>query len=189
MQFIVGLGNPGLEYEKTRHNTGFMAVDVLAEKLDVNWKESKKFNALVARTENLFLIKPLSYMNLSGDVVQTILDYYHARTYPIVDNQDLTKVLTVVHDDVYINLGEYKITDNSRSAGHNGAQSIINALGTKNFKRIRIGIKTDLTPSMSLEKFVLGKLEKEEQKTINTVVERKILKILSQISTGRTYSA
>ena len=178
MRIIVGLGNPGEKYKLTRHNAGFMAVDALAKKFELQWEKNKKFNALIAPLnppagggdeENFLLVKPQTFMNNSGQAVFAILKYFPKKN-------NLSEILTVIHDDMDIDLGKYKISTDSRSAGHNGVQSIINALGTKNFRRIRIGVKTAAEKKIISEKFVLQKFKKEELKitdeTIKKIVEQ-----------------
>lgn len=167
MKIIAGLGNPEKKYELTRHNAGFMAVDVLAKELGESWKKEKKFNTEIIKTGDIILAKPLTYMNLSGEAVQKILSYYKLNV----------KDLIVIHDDIDIALGKYKISADSRSAGHNGVQSIIDALGTKNFKRIRVGIKTEKKEKIPVDKFVLQKFKKEELEIINQITKKIINEI------------
>jgi len=167
MNIIVGLGNPGEQYQSTRHNAGFMAVDVLAKKLDLKWKNNKNFKADIAKGDNIILIKPLTFMNESGSVVAPILAYYKISP----------EKLTVIHDDLDIELGKYKISVDSRSAGHNGVQSIIDRLKTKNFKRLRIGIKTLALEKIPADKFVLQKFKPEELK----IVKQVILEVIDEI--------
>lgn len=182
IKVIVGLGNPGEQYKHTRHNAGFMAVNALAKKLGLTWKVNKKFKAETATSGlGLILIKPQSLMNNSGSSVAVALTYYKLLPKKLgilkSANADLSEILTVIHDDLDIRLGKYKISVNSRSAGHNGVQSIINHLKTKNFKRIRIGIKLDQAAPFKAENFVLQKFGEEEK----TIVGRLILKIADEI--------
>ena len=169
MKIIVGLGNPGAKYEKTRHNVGFMAVDFLAQELGLDWEESKKFNALIAKNSKIILVKPQTFMNLSGQTVRKIFDYYKI---PVADLQDEANqgMLVVLHDDLDIALGKYKVSFDSRSAGYNGVQSIIDYLGTKKFLRVRIGIKNEELAKVPVEAFVLQKFGAEEKKIINEVI-------------------
>lgn len=186
MQIIVGLGNPGEKYKNTRHNVGFMILDAIAEKLDLTWKIDKKFNAEICESSSplltkerervrFILVKPLTYMNNSGQSVQAIMNYYNLLPKKLglikKKDSDLSNTLTVIHDELDIELGKYKITTDSRSAGHNGVQSIINHLKTKNFKRIKVGIKTELKNKIPGDKFVLMNFSKDEQKIINEVME------------------
>jgi len=160
MHIIVGLGNPGEQYEQTRHNAGFMAVDALAKKLGLKWKSNKKFKADLAKGDDVILIKPLTFMNNSGSAVAAALAYFKLSP----------EKLTVIHDDLDIESGKYKISVDSRSAGHNGVQSIIDHLKTKNFRRTRIGIKTSELEKIPAEKFVLQKFKPEEKKIIKQLI-------------------
>ncbi len=129
---IIGLGNPGKKYKKTRHNAGFIVLDELREKLEFpNFEFNKKFNAEISKKGNLTLIKPQTFMNLSGETVRQFIDFYKLTPADIL----------VIHDDLDIEIGAYKISENSRSAGHNGVQNIIDNLGTQKFKRWRVGIE------------------------------------------------
>ena len=174
MKIIVGLGNPGEKYKKTRHNIGFIAVDILASRMGLSWQMNKKFNSEVAKEGETILIKPLTFMNNSGQAVQAILSYYKLLPKKLglikQKDSDLSENLYVVHDDVDIELGKHKISINSRSGGHNGVQSIINHLKTKNFKRIRIGVKTELINKIPTDKFVLQRFNEEEINTINILI-------------------
>jgi len=174
MRIIVGLGNPGQKYENTRHNAGFMAINALAIKLGLKWENSKKFKAEIAKNENFILIKSQDFMNNSGQVVAAAMSYYKLLPKKLgllkTANADLSKILTVSHDDLDIELGKFKVSLDSRSAGHKGVESIINHLKTKNFKRIRIGIKTPALEKTPADKFVLMKLNNEETKIVNTVI-------------------
>lgn len=165
MKLIVGLGNPGKKYTKTRHNVGFMILDSLFDSIAETkglsgWELSKKFNAeIVGFTENnekIILAKPMTFMNLSGQAVHLLAHYYKIPPRDIV----------VVHDDKDLPLGEIKVQTNRGHAGHNGVKSIINSIGTEDFYRVRVGIassnekKMQNTPKFVLEKF--GILEKSK---------------------------
>jgi peptidyl-tRNA hydrolase, PTH1 family len=175
MKIIVGLGNPGQEYENTRHNAGFMLVDKLASQAGATWSENKKFKALVAESAGVMFVKPQTFMNLSGEAVGAILSYYKLlpKTLGVfkTKNADLSEILTVAHDDLDIELGKYKISIDSRSAGHKGVESIIKRLGTKNFKRIRIGTKTEALAKIPADKFVLMKFNTEEKEKISALIK------------------
>ena len=183
MKIIVGLGNPGKKYENTRHNVGFMAIDSLAKNLGLNWEESKKFQAEIAKTGNTLLVKPLNFMNNSGQSVQAVLSYYKLLPKKLgvfkVKDGDLSEILTVIHDDLDIALGKYKISLDSRSAGHKGVESIISHLKTKNFKRIRIGIRTEMANKMPADRFVLEKFREEEIKIVDGLTNKIISEIIA----------
>jgi len=183
MKIIIGLGNPGENYKNTRHNTGFMAIDYLVNQLDLTWEQNKKFNAEVTSPPpspskgegvKVLYVKPQTFMNNSGQAIQAVLSYYKLLPKKLgvirQKNTNLSDVLTIIHDDLDIELGKYKISIDSRSAGHQGVESIINHLKTKNFKRIRIGIKGIKPAQMPTENYVLQKFSQEELKIINHVI-------------------
>lgn len=174
MKIIVGLGNPGQEYENTRHNIGFSALDFLFP--EAKWKEEKRFEALVAKYSEGLLIKPLTFMNNSGRAVRKILDYYGLleKTLGIVakKNSDLSEVLTVIQDDIDLSFGNNKIAIDSSSAGHNGIKSLISHLKTQKFKRVRLGVKNELFRNpIPADKFVLGRFNAEEKKKLPEIFE------------------
>lgn len=175
MKVIIGLGNPGEKYRNTKHNVGFEILDLLAESLNLGWQEDKKRKAFVARDNEYTLIKPMSYMNLSGEPTRAILDYYKIlpKNFKIfnADNSDLSHILTVVHDDLDIAFGQYKKSSDSRSAGHKGVQSIINNIKTKNFNRYRVGIKNEKLKFIPVEKFVLQRFNKDEENILINLYE------------------
>ncbi len=181
MKVIVGLGNPGDRYKLTRHNVGWLVIDKLAKKQNGTWETSKKLNAEICKLEGTLLIKPLTFMNLSGKAVQAVLSYYKLlpKTLGIVTKKesDLTSFLTVIHDDLDLPLGTYKKSVNSRSAGHNGVQSIIDYLKTKNFNRVRIGINNETRGQIPTDKFVLQKFSDDEL----VVMDKLIPDIASQL--------
>ena len=180
MYLIVGLGNPGKTYEKTRHNVGFIILDNLYEKLAEygisKWELSKKFNAEICgatiNNQKIILAKPMTFMNESGIAVQLLSHFYK------LTPQDLI----VIHDDKDLPLGEIKIQTDRGDAGHNGIKSIIEHLGTKNFQRIRVGIASDNPKKMSdTAKFVLDKFAFSERKKVSEVIEQateEIIKII-----------
>lgn len=133
MKLIVGLGNPGGQYESTRHNIGFMVVDKLARELTttaVTWKEDSERKALVARAGDVILAKPLTYMNNSGLAVGALIRYYK------LSPEDLW----VVHDDIDLPLGKIRIREHGGTGGHHGIETIVAALKTDKFVRFRLGI-------------------------------------------------
>jgi PTH1 family peptidyl-tRNA hydrolase len=171
MKLIIGLGNPGEKYKKTRHNAGFLAMNALASGLQAtSYKLQANFNAEISEgiinNEKIILAKPMTFMNNSGQAVRAVSDYYKINPEDII----------VIHDDLDIPIGEYKISKNKNSGGHKGVQSIIDHLGTKDFTRIRIGIMTEnkKTPT---EKFVLERFSEEEMEVIKGVIN-KIVKLL-----------
>ncbi|MEI9966099.1 MAG: aminoacyl-tRNA hydrolase [Candidatus Moraniibacteriota bacterium] len=161
MKLIVGLGNPGTEYQDTRHNAGFLALDFLqtAWESPAFLSEQKLVSSQsVARfgTEKLLLLKPETFMNDSGTAVRKALQYYK------IGPEDLL----VVHDDMDIPSGQWRFTESSRSAGHNGVESLIEALGTQDFARLRLGIgrpEATLGACQPSHTYVLGILSEKER--------------------------
>lgn len=155
MKLIVGLGNPGKEYKNTRHNVGFTVLDNYLGK--VNWKIKMEnyFYLTEVNGEQIMFIKPLTYMNLSGLAVRKIVNFYK------IDMKDIL----VIHDDLDINIGNYKIKRNSSSGGHNGIKSIISELASDAFGRLKIGISK--SSQIPVDKYVLGKFTTEEEEKIN----------------------
>lgn len=181
MRIIIGLGNPGEKYKKTRHNAGFIALDAFAKKLGLNWETSKKFNAEIIKQIDTVLVKPQNYMNNSGQTAQGVLSYYKLLPKKLglikEKNSNLADSLMIIHDDIDIPLGKYKLSVDSRSAGHNGVQSIIDYLKTKNFKRLRIGVRTNIIEKMPADKFVLQNFNQEELDTLNNLIPKIIKEI------------
>lgn len=166
MILIVGLGNPGEKYAQTRHNVGFMVVDNFLKKAtslaESEWKLSKKFNCWLAKVgEEIVLVKPLSFMNASGEVVKRLVDFYKVSPFG----------LYLVHDELDLPLGRIKITYGRGAAGHKGVASIIEKLGTNNFVRIRVGIGSDKKVS-NPEKYVLSAFEENEIGKLGTVIKK-----------------
>ena len=173
MYVVVGLGNPGEQYENTRHNVGFLALDAIAK--EYNFPEftlSKKHSSLVSEgmiTETkVILAKPQTFMNSSGKAVQSLM-----KTKP---------TLIVIHDDIDIPLGEIKISENRGSAGHKGVDSIVQSLGTKEFTRIRIGILPQTGKPQDVETFVIKKFSKEESQVIKNATATTITSLKEIIS-------
>ncbi len=176
---VAGLGNPEKKYNKTRHNAGFLFLDELAEKLNLKWDKNKKFNCQIIKNNNLILIKPLTYMNNSGKAIQAVMSYYKMLPQKFglkIKNSNISDKLLVIHDDLDILFNKYKFSTNSRSAGNYGVQSIINHLKTKNFQRLRLGIKSELLEHIPAKTFVLKNFNKNEyikfQKLIKHIIEK-----------------
>jgi len=157
---IVGLGNPETKYKNTPHNIGFEAIDRIAKENNFpDFKLSKKFKAIISEKDDTILVKPETYMNNSGQSVAKLVKFYK------------TKDLTVIHDDIDLPLGKIRVSQNRGSAGHKGIESIIKELGTKDFKRIRIGVQPEEKPR-NLEKYVLTKFKKgTEQLIVKEIME------------------
>ena len=155
MKLIVGLGNPGKEYENTRHNVGFMILDSYVD--NQNWK--KKFDGLyqilTIDNEKVLFLKPQTFMNLSGNSVLKVVKFYDIQAEDIL----------VIQDDMDLPFKKYKLKTNSSSGGHKGIQSIIQSLNSEGFGRLKIGISHDKNGDTI--NYVLGKFTKEEQQYLN----------------------
>jgi PTH1 family peptidyl-tRNA hydrolase len=149
MKLIVGLGNPGSEYEKTRHNVGFRVIDRFAEKHGLTYKK-RKFKSHWFEYKKTIFLKPQTYMNLSGESVQAAAAFYHIEPEDIV----------VIYDDLDLPVGDLRIRKNGSAGGHKGMMSIIRMVGSKEIPRIRIGIGKDNTP---VEHYVLTPPPKIEE--------------------------
>ena len=165
MKIVAGLGNPGSEYEKTKHNVGFMFIDAMAEKLGVSeWRD--KFEAKIAETrigsEKVLLVKPMTYMNLSGEAVRAMVDYYKI---------DPETELLVIFDDISLAPGNIRIRKKGSAGGHNGIKSIITHLGTQNFQRIKVGVG-EKPKNWDLADYVLGAFSKDDRKLVDEALER-----------------
>lgn len=154
---IIGLGNPGNKYKGSRHNAGFDLIDFFVKSNNLEkFSFSEKLNAEISQNQNLVVVKPHSFMNLSGIVVKKTIQKFGIKPENIV----------VVHDDIDIEIGKIKISKNSGPAGHKGVTSIIKEIGTKDFTRIRIGILPNKKPE-EVSDFVLEKFSPEEKKLLN----------------------
>jgi peptidyl-tRNA hydrolase, PTH1 family len=174
MMIIAGLGNPGDKYENTRHNAGFIFLDYLAKQIGEKWEENKKLKCRFIKHGQLILIKPETFMNNSGEAIYLALSYYKLlpkKFYLTEKNADLENTLLIVHDDLDIDFGKYKISYDSRAAGHNGVQSIIDRAKTKKFKRLRIGIKSELLKHAAGKDFVLDRFSKDEKQKLEKLIE------------------
>lgn len=156
MYMIAGLGNPGRKYENTRHNAGWMCVDRMAERAGITWKDGK-FNAWegkgVIGGVPVLLVKPLTFMNLSGDAIAPLVNYY--RLNPETD-------LLVISDEIALPAGELRLRRKGSAGGHNGLKNIIARLGTSDFARLRLGVGP-LPEEIPMVDFVLGRLAGEDK--------------------------
>ncbi|WP_070001081.1 aminoacyl-tRNA hydrolase [Cellulosilyticum sp. I15G10I2] len=158
MKLIVGLGNPGMEYAVTRHNIGFQAIDTLAEVYNISVQRNK-FKALIGegtiKGERMILMKPQTYMNLSGEAIRQCMDW-----------NKLTKDdIIVIYDDVSLEVAQLRIRKTGSAGGHNGIKSIINHLGSQDFARIKVGVGQK-PPGWDLANYVLGRFTEEEMKAM-----------------------
>lgn len=172
MKLIVGLGNPGDEYKNVRHNLGFMVLDELAKSVGSGrWEIEKKFNSLALKASEALLVKPQTFMNNSGDAVRRLADYFKINTEDII----------IVNDELDLPLGKIQLRSGGIAAGHHGVESIIDALGTDQFIRIRIGIGPSVGES---DKFVLDSFTKEEEKRVKEVVRQAALAVTLLLEKG-----
>ena len=159
MYLIAGLGNPTREYEKTRHNVGFSVSDVLADKYNIDVSD-RKHKALcgkgVIEGEKVLLLKPQTFMNLSGESIREAVDYYK------IDPEDII----VIYDDISLDPGQLRIRLKGSAGGHNGIKNIIAHLGTQEFPRIKVGVGAK-PPKMDLADYVLSRFGAEEQKLMD----------------------
>ncbi len=181
MKVICGLGNPGAKYEKTRHNVGFRAVDVFAQKNEFPPFEEKG-KALISEKgqgfKKVILIKPLTFMNLSGEAVAPLLQFYKIEP----------KDLIVVYDDVDLPLGALRYREKGSAGTHNGMKSLIQCLATLDFPRLRIGIESrgETAPEqMPLDAFVLAPFAAEEEKSLKETLEEASAKLLELLSSSQ----
>jgi PTH1 family peptidyl-tRNA hydrolase len=175
MKIIVGLGNPTREYEGTRHNVGFSVIQRISDEYDIA-VDTKKHKALIGKGiiegEKVILAKPQTYMNLSGESVREILDYYKC------DNSDLI----VIYDDISLDVGRIRLRAKGSAGGHNGIKNIIAHLGTDVFDRIKVGVG-EKPKQMDLVDYVLGRFSKEELSLIRDGADR-ACKAATEIITG-----
>lgn len=175
MFLIVGLGNPGKEYEGTRHNIGFEAIDYLSRKYNIDVNKSKfkgVFGEGFINGQKVILLKPTTYMNLSGESIREVINFYK------LDNNEVI----VIYDDISLEIGKLRIREKGSAGGHNGIKSIIANMGVDIFPRIKIGVGQ---PKGDLVSHVLGRFSKEEVQDLNEVIEAsaKAIEIIIKIGT------
>lgn len=177
MFIIAGLGNPGRQYEGTRHNIGWQVIDELAEKYNIKITESK-FKGLIGKgiigSEKVILVKPLTYMNLSGECIGEVVNFYKI---------DETSELIIVADDISLDVGYIRMRKKGSAGGHNGLKNIIACLGHEEFMRIKMGVG-DKPAGYDLADYVLGHFNKEEEKIIAESRKTAVLAIETIMSDG-----
>ncbi len=184
MKIIVGLGNPGAKYLTTRHNCGFIFLDNFVHQLEqkegieIKWQAEPKLKAITAKVpyqgKILYLVKPDTFMNLSGEAVKNVLDFF----------KEPLENLIVIYDDIDLPLGEIRIRDKGSAGTHNGMKSIIQTLGSENFLRIRLGIESrgEIAPKLQdLSSFVLSNFTDHEIPYLKKAVEEGIEELKSRI--------
>lgn len=163
MKLIVGLGNPGREYDQTRHNIGFMVIDNYLKNKNINdfkTKFSGNYIDTIISGEKIIFLKPQKYMNLSGEVIRDFVKFYK------IENKDLL----IINDDLDMPCGKIRLREKGSSGGHNGLKNIENHLGTNEYKRLKIGVGND--KNVSTKDYVLGRFNKEELDIINSTIEK-----------------
>lgn len=173
MKLIVGLGNPGIEYKNTRHNIGFLVIDEFARSKNLEFKNSKPFKALIYKDNNFILLKPLTYMNLSGESVKKVQDFYKINS----------KDILIISDDFNLDFLRLRLREKGSSGGHNGLKSIISSIGTEEFNRLRIGLGEVQYDTVD---FVLGKFDKDKLKKIESIYP-KTNEIIEYFIDGKPY--
>jgi peptidyl-tRNA hydrolase, PTH1 family len=175
-RLIVGLGNPGKNYQDTRHNIGFMVLDLLATRLDTSFSMEKRWNALVAKFAGGCLVKPQTFMNASGEAVQSAAHFYKAPPQSVL----------VVYDDVDLSLGTLRMRPAGSAGGHNGIRSIIASLGTENFPRLKLGIAgaAGRPDGERMSGHVLGKFHADERPAVEAVITRAADAVLASLRDG-----
>ena len=162
---IVGLGNPGPEYAKTRHNCGFRALDILAGKLNCRVDKGKfqgLYNQVSYKDNNLYLLKPQTFMNLSGQSVKQLASFFHIPPQNII----------VMFDDISLEPGRLRIRSDGSAGGHNGIKSIISCIGSQDFPRVKIGVGAKPHPDYDLANWVLSNFTANEEKDLSSALER-----------------
>lgn len=176
MKLIIGLGNIGEKYLFTRHNAGFMAADMLAQQYNFSFKEDKKLKCFIAKAkifnDDFIIIKPTTYMNLSGEALRAVIDYYK------VNSDDIL----VIYDDLSLDLGRIRFRPDGSDGGHNGIKSIIQHLGSKKFARLKIGIGPQ-SPLPS-EYFVLEKFTDTQLTTLKETLKTSLEAIAYYFENG-----
>ena len=175
---IVGLGNPGPKYRGTRHNVGFLAVDKLAALWEADWSDEKKFKARMSRSvvdeTTIHLCEPLTFMNLSGETVGAVVDYYRIETARMM----------VIVDDANIDLGEMRLRVDGSTGGHNGLNSIEHHLATPEYLRLRIGVGRPAEARQELSSHVLGPFSVSEMVVLDKVLERAVMQVKCWLKHG-----
>lgn len=174
VKMIVGLGNPGSKYEKTKHNIGFMAIDNIVKNLDVTFTDDKNFKAQIGSTfinhEKVYFVKPTTFMNNSGIAVKALLTYY---------NIDITDLI-VIYDDLDMEVSKLRLRSKGSAGGHNGIKSIIAHIGTQEFNRIKVGIGRPLK-GMTVINHVMGQFNTEDNIAISLTLDRVVNAVKSYL--------
>lgn len=179
MYIVVGLGNPGKEYENTRHNVGFMAIDKLSEKLSISVEKNKHKSLIgkdIIKQETIMLVKPQTFMNLSGEAVIDILNFYKEKPEKVI----------VIVDDIDLPLGKIRIKKKGSAGTHNGLKSIVSCTNSQDFIRIKVGVGQNR--DIDLVNYVLGAFSKDERQIIDNNIE-KVCEAVLMITDGKIAEA
>ena len=175
MKIIVGLGNPGAQYENTPHSVGFEAVDAIAALIGTAWEEKRQFKCLMARGAfagcPVMLVKPQTFMNLSGESVAPVVKYHNATPTDLL----------VIQDDIDLPVGRMRIRKGGSCGGHNGIRNIIERLGTPDFTRLKLGVGKDKSDVIA---HVLGKFDPQTRKTMDLVVAEAVKAAAAILTSG-----
>ena len=175
MKIVAGLGNPGVQYANTPHSVGFETVDAIAAAAGVSWEEKRQFKCLMARVsisgQPVLLVKPQTFMNLSGESVAPVVKYHNATAADLL----------VVHDDIDLALGRMRIRKGGSCGGHNGVRNIIERLGTPDFVRLKLGVGKDRSDVIG---FVLGKFSPDARRTMDLVVAEAAKAVAAVVADG-----
>jgi PTH1 family peptidyl-tRNA hydrolase len=174
MKLVVGLGNPGRKYCKTKHNIGFMCIDHYVKKHGLKLKKENKFNGESVKIGNLILLKPHTFMNLSGESVVKTMNFYDI---------EIDDVL-VIYDDLSLPFAKIRLREKGSAGGHNGIKSIIQHLKTEEFKRVKIGI--DSNPMIETKDYVLSKFSKQELKDLE-IVKEAVSNVIQEFNSSQTF--
>jgi len=172
VRLIAGLGNPGVEYEHTRHNIGFLVVDRLAAHFESTWKQSTKQDALLAKSGELILVKPMTYMNRSGEPLAELAQFFKIEAREIL----------VVLDDLALAFGHLRLRASGGPGGHNGLESIIVRFGTEDIPRLRVGIGP--APREGSVEYVLSRFFEEEKPLVRSTIDRAAEAVKCAIDNG-----
>ena len=175
MKVVVGLGNPGAEYANTPHSVGFEVVDAIAAEMGATWEAKRAFNCLLAKGtfagQQVLLVKPQTYMNLSGESVAPVVKYHNATAADLL----------VVQDDIDLPVGRLRIRKGGSCGGHNGIRNIIERLGTQAFARVKVGVGKDKSNVIA---HVLGKFDPETRKVMDAVVAEAVKAVAAVLRNG-----
>ena len=176
-KLIIGLGNKGSEYERTRHNVGFLMLDAFAAARSLEWHDKPKFKAILSEWnhdgDKVILFKPQTYMNLSGEAVRAIKDFYK------IENSDIL----VIHDELALPFGTVRTRIGGSDAGNNGIKSLIRHIGD-DFARIRVGILDDEMPIMGASDFVLDRFDPEELEKLQGSLQTTVFGLIENFLDG-----